>query len=288
MRFPRILNNTCRHLHTQNRLSSRLSHPPTVSSPLPQKNPSVAFWNAEGLRNFYNVDSSFAEKLTNYDILGVLETWQDHLLPKQPSLMADFNFIQIPATRNFNIGRASGGIMLFIRKGPIFEKLDVLATTDYYIIFSTFIEGTKILLGLAYLNPCSASSAEIDDLLDAINTLTLREPDIPFLLLGDLNGRMGNLNQVDPFITDGTALSYRRSSLDVEVNRRGKDLDMELSSMGFILLNGRTPSDTPACLTFLRQDKQSSVDVVWANRSSLHLIKDTKVIPHGTLSPHLL
>ncbi|XP_044589182.1 uncharacterized protein LOC123268266 [Cotesia glomerata] len=55
---------------------------------------------------------------------------------------------------------------------------------------------------------------------------------------------------------------------------------------GLILLNGRTPSDSPAQHTFCSSAGKSVIDLVWANLTGIHLINDLQILPEGTLSDH--
>lgn len=91
----------------------------------------------------------------------------------------------------------------------------------------------------------------VNELSDVASTYAQRYPDTPFIIMGDLNARLGCSNQLDPRITEGSHLTHSRSSLDGKTDRRERLLEDELSSLEFLLLNGRTYSDSPANWTFM-------------------------------------
>ncbi|XP_057324840.1 uncharacterized protein LOC130667344 [Microplitis mediator] len=81
-------------------------------------------------------------------------------------------------------------------------------------------------------------------------------------------------------------LANDRISNDKAINHRGKSLQDFMDSNGFILINGRSMSDTPGQFTFGNANGNSTVDLVWVNIIGLHLIRDMWVESVITKSDH--
>lgn len=247
---------------------------------------SIAFWNAEGYNNFLSLDKYMVSKVQDYDIFGILESWKHQELPSGPKFMSNFDLFQTPAHKELGAsGRASGGILLFIKKQ---HRSEILFSSGKFMIVKIYLWMRPVLVCLAYLSPELSLDEALDDMLETINILSQRNEDCPFVIMGDLNARLDQLNQVDTSITAGTNLTNWRTSMDSKSDLRGRTLNEEMSCLGYTLINGRTQSDSPGSFTFIHERGSSTVDTVWANREALELIQDSQVIPHGTLSPHLI
>lgn len=97
--------------------------------------------------------------------------------------------------------------------------------------------------------------------------------DVKFIIGGDFNARLGSLNQLCDEICDSTHLTGFRHSLDTKINKPGKVLTNMMESLGFLILCGRTTSDTPA--QFINKNGMSIPDHVWVNEAILEDIADT-------------
>lgn len=59
-----------------------------------------------------------------------------------------------------------------------------------------------------------------------------------------------------------------------------------MNELNFIILNGRTPGDTPAVKTFCNKNGASVIDLVWANHEALPLISNLTVSTEAFSSDH--
>ncbi|KAI5730613.1 hypothetical protein M8J76_015656 [Diaphorina citri] len=87
---------------------------------------------------------------------------------------------------------------------------------------------------------------------------------------------IGLKNQCDWEIFAGveTQLSYARCSLDSQENAQGKILLKIMEDAGFIVLNGRSPSDHEGQFTCLTHNGKSTPDTVWVNLAGIEHVAD--------------
>ncbi|XP_043480334.1 uncharacterized protein LOC122510015 [Leptopilina heterotoma] len=136
-----------------------------------------------------------------------------------------------------------------------------------------------------------APTEDLDSVLDSLNLnftyLTENFKNIPIIMGGDFNGRIADLNQLSPDILNFVScVSAERLSLDKVVNSRGKIITSNFESYDFILLNGRTRSDSPANFTFVSSQGESVNDLVWCSSETLPFIQDLQVKQIATSSDH--
>lgn len=106
------------------------------------------------------------------------------------------------------------------------------------------------------------------------------------ILGGDFNARVGVLQEMAEETTENTMLDHQHRNMDPVVNDRGKLLTCFMQKNGFILLNGRCPSDTPANFTFSNVNGASVIDLLWIKTDRLELISNLEVIKETTGSDH--
>lgn len=170
------------------------------------------------------------KKIQKYDIFGILETWMVKQLLTVPQFMSEFEMLQIPATKeDFSVGRPSGGIILFVKEQTGRQNIHIITSNEKFIIFKTIMREKSIIVCLAYLNPKLCLEMALNELLDCVTTISQDHQDCPFLIMGDFNARMDQLNQVDETIVTGTHLFKHRTSLDTESNKRGRAMNKEMS-----------------------------------------------------------
>lgn len=119
-----------------------------------------------------------------------------------------------------------------------------------------------------------------------LDDLTGRFGGLPLILAGDFNARARALEQLPEQIVEGSALVSLRETADLTVNARGIALNSTLSSNGLILLNGRTPGDTPANFTYCGTGGNSTIDLVWTNLAGVSLINNLSVQQGHSASDH--
>lgn len=75
--------------------------------------------------------------------------------------------------------------------------------------------------------------------------------------------------------------------MDTKINARGRLITDFFEEHAFMLLNGKTREDTPACFTFCGPKGNSIVDLVFCNFDYLRCVTDLRVSPLVTQSDHL-
>ncbi|CAG5096658.1 Protein of unknown function [Cotesia congregata] len=112
-----------------------------------------------------------------------------------------------------------------------------------------------------------------DTLNDILNPLCF---DV-FIIGGDFNARVGQIQRSVPLILEDTPLEFTRTTQDHTTNEKGYLLNNLRDENGFVLLNGRTPGDIPGKFTFGNALGKSTIDLVWVHYSSLAFVKDLSV-----------
>lgn len=137
-----------------------------------------------------------------------------------------------------------------------------------------------------YFSPTRIFKPSIELLDKLICNFSISDPEALILIGGDFNARVGSLNS---FYFDFPVphINSLRDSSDTHTNGRETDLIPLLEEHGFVLLNGRTPSDSPANFTFISTQGRSVVDHVWCPLTELSLMKDLKIADWPTCSDHL-
>uniref|UniRef100_T1HGS1 Endo/exonuclease/phosphatase domain-containing protein n=1 Tax=Rhodnius prolixus TaxID=13249 RepID=T1HGS1_RHOPR len=98
------------------------------------------------------------------------------------------------------------------------------------------------IICLVYFKPTSED--EVFELFSStINSIKNRFSQVPFIIGGDFNSRVADLNQCSFELVQDTNIYCYRNNLDLVCNKRGKSLVDILEELGFLLLNGRTKSD---------------------------------------------
>lgn len=144
-----------------------------------------------------------------------------------------------------------------------------------------------MILGLVYFPPNLNIEAPLAEISDIISVTNSAYKDIPIIIGGDFNCRVGELNNLLDLQYDNLSrLSLIRSSLDTFSNPRGQKLNDLMESNNFLLLNGRTPGDTPANYTYLSKNGASVIDLVWINITHTDLVYDYHVALRPTQSDH--
>lgn len=148
---------------------------------------SCAFLNVDGLKNLFNLDKPMMQYFSNLDFFGIVESWKDKLMETFPRFLTNFQPFQIPATRACSTGRASGGIILFVRKNSNWFSPCILANSANYILLSLKTASTELLFCLAYHSPDIDDEEAVNEISDVANIYGQRKPDSPFIIMGDLN-----------------------------------------------------------------------------------------------------
>ena len=273
---------------------------------MPVKSPidfSIAYQNIDGLHcGNFTCKLPYLEKKFIHDIEIISETWDSC---KHGKDIQGYKFIEVKAQKKNRIskGRSSGGLLIYI-KNYLSDYVKKLTVTPYFIWLkidkSIFLSQEEpIQVCIAY-NPPDNSAYCNKDLYDEISLLLLKKCHItsPFLLIGDLNARTGELedfeqpsrshhdNEEENIPGRGTNIQ-KRSNCDKKCNTMGIKL-LDLCKMHDMqILNGRTTGDRSGSFTFHdTMQGASSVDIAVASDSLTTKINSFVVLPQSDISKH--
>jgi len=208
-------------------------------------------WNIAGK----NIIEAFHQIITlkpNVKACAFLETWREEEIKWTPH---DMITLQMPATRKYSKGRASGGLFLIIHKSlkpKVFTQM-----SNWFKIRLSILE-TNIWWIPTYLPPLLIKT-ELLKYESLITKLSL----FPIIISGDLNARISTFNNNPPEISDGINLPFhkKRQAKDTTVNSRGKWLIDLMERANLTPLNGLTKSDPYGEISFLAHQGQSTPDL---------------------------
>lgn len=252
------------------------------------KNLNVAFWNVAGLKNLFILDTDHSSFLLNYDIVGLVETWNYLEKTNLPFRIKEkYDLVQSFASKNHELGRASGGIIFLIKK-ELMKYVTIIDIKDEWIFLKLRSSSEKIIVGNVYIKPTIKTSKFIDLFENFFLDNLFDFVDSKLIIGGDFNARIGTKGGLDNCVIEGLPLNAERRSSDLEVNERGRGILPLMSSLGLVVLNGRTYSDSPAHPTFISSKGSSVIDLVWVNEEGLKVTKDLKIIDFSYYSWHCL
>ncbi|CAG5082984.1 Similar to X-element\ORF2: Probable RNA-directed DNA polymerase from transposon X-element (Drosophila melanogaster), partial [Cotesia congregata] len=199
------------------------------------------------------------------DILCVCETWSTCTV-KLPNGWQNYHSFCANAIKEKSTGRANGGLAIFVR-----NEIKQEPYTSWIAGF-LFTPSKNIATSLELLQTV------LDEIADTYGHL-------PTLLTGDFNARLGALKPLPEEITNGTLLSYDRSTLDELITPRGRTLADFMDNNDFVILNGRTIIDSLAQYTCAHIGR-SVIDFGWINSANIADIMDLNVIQEENPSDH--
>lgn len=180
-----------------------------------------------------------------------------------------------PATKlNNQPGRASGGLVTFIHSSA---QNQTLLSSRHWIISKVCACNLTIISASVYFSPDTDLKKGLEELLTIIDEICESPTFDIFIIAGDFNAKLGLLRFFNLEDLNALSLFNLRSSLDNSVNQRGKTILDFMDSNSFILLSGRSLSDTPGQCTFGNKNGKSTVDLIWVNTLGLHLVEDMRV-----------
>lgn len=166
-------------------------------------------------------------------------------------------------------------------------KVTLLESEHWWIITQISYKETTFFLRLVYFTPDKDFNygLALEMLQDSLEDVTTSQEYIPVILGGDWNARVGRVSDPDQNIFSGTNLAPQMENADKTTNARCSPTLTFMDSLGMVILNGRTYSDTPAHFTFSGQG-ESVNDTIWCSIEGLDLIQDLKVISDIFASDH--
>lgn len=196
----------------------------------------------------------------NYDIIALVETFA--IFKDQYTYDG---YVSFGKCRKRNIGakRNSGGINVMIRK-DIAKHFKALHTTSNDILFlraTNLFSCGDILMGICYCSPIYSKATDgnfYSDLEENLYFFIDQYPNDKVVLMGDFNGRTGNLSDVlGNYLDDtrvftnnhgaellqDTAYVPPRTNSDNEINAYGRNLIGICQEFNLCLCNGRLGED---------------------------------------------
>lgn len=235
----------------------------------------VSFWNLHG---FSNLEHS--SLISGSDIIAACETWLTHSYT--PGYLRNFDTYWSEALREHAVGRASGGLMTAINKK---HESSLIVFSPWWIFNEIKLGSSIIILGSVYLRKCLDLKYLLDLLQGAIDDIKETRHFDVFIIGGDMNARVGMLNPWPTDLFTGYQLYDIFRSTDDFTCERGRRVMEFMVENNFVLINGRSISDSPAQPTF-DSSGSSIIDLVWIDISSLHVVNDLEVILEPSLSDH--
>ncbi|CAG5096617.1 Protein of unknown function [Cotesia congregata] len=233
-------------------------------------------WNVRGIQNLWEADN-----LVGTDIICACETWATHANELPPN-WNKYSALWSPAIKEKSTGHASGGIIILAKK-PI--KIKEIFSSDSWIFAHITAGSSRFILASVYIRPSRDMKTSMDLLQDSINDIDQLYGNLPMLLVGDFNARLGALSPIQEELVTNTNIYATREASDEEINTRGRTLDNAMTESSLIVINGRSFSDRPSKHTCLHINK-STIDFVWANVSALSIIYDLEILQIENPSDH--
>jgi len=235
-----------------------------------------------GLKKFVN-NCAVLNALSNFDILGLLETWGD-ISGQFNDLLEGYCCFDNVRVRQNNALRNSGGISVFVKSHLTKDGLVTRICSDFidcivlYLKVSCFNCPSDIILYIAYVSPEGSPIYEHRDDTNGITyidekLLLLKNiyPDCMLYLAGDLNARTKTMLDYIPadnidFIfnseVDYTTDDFEmpRNNKDNIYNSFGHTLLELCCAHGIHILNGRVTGDPDGEFTCITHNGASLVD----------------------------
>ena len=264
-------------------------------------NLSIGYHNIEGQH-----DSTLGCKLLNQvnminDIEIFSEMWSDCIKCKKISI-ENYTLLEViepMKKRGCGKGRKSGGIHIFC-KSHLKPHIKIKKSSKYYswleIDKNLFHNLSKNILACAIYSQPSNSVYYSEDMWDELehDILNLTTNDTPFLIIGDMNGRVGELSEfsqidtidINNHLTRSVSESYR-NNCDNQTCKVGKKIVQMCKSYDMQIANGRMRGDFMGNFTHHNKNTgQSAVDLALISDTLYPSIEDFKVLPQPIFSDH--
>ena len=242
--------------------------------------------NIEGLNEKLS-NTDFIEYLKTFHIYGFTETWR---YAQNKIVLNDFQVTEKCKKRMGKRGRNPAGLAVFINS-KISKYTKIINTDMDNLIWCLItLENTKILLGFIYNHPENSPYANKNyfaDLEEEIIKQQMQTGVVNIILMGDLNSRIGNLNDCiaydscknvplpDDYLECPNLPD--RINPDTHINAYGYKLIDFCKSNMLHVLNGRIVGDTPGNYTFVSQQGKSVIDYTLVSHSCSNLVKTFSV-----------
>lgn len=192
----------------------------------------------------------FFEYLKEFDLIILIETHvEDSKFENYRKYFTNHRLQWISARRENRFGRAISGMLMGIRKGIEDYGFSVnFKETDG-------VEYIEVQANRTCLNivPIYLRGKDWENDFDKINNILLLKEWNNQLIIGDMNARIGDSQQIieEVYRTSFTAGSDKRVSKDNIINTNGRKFLELCNENGLIILNGQTKGDEVGNLTFI-------------------------------------
>jgi hypothetical protein len=168
-----------------------------------------------------------------------------------------------------------------------YNKINVVEKNRYFIIIEITRNEKSLIIGCFYISPALCDKI-CDEILEQCLYDLTKFINLPVIIIGDLNARFGELNQIPEEAPDlpNENLTKKRQSNDAVLNKRGTLMCETFEIFGYTMLNGRSIKDTPAKFTYVGAQGKSVIDVAWANDSALTFTTNFEILYSSPVSDH--
>jgi len=175
----------------------------------------------------------------------------------------EYKYFSVKATQGAS-GRPSSGLIYGWKRDLDFEIVD----SDFNFVLILDVKNNVFILFM-YLQPNHHYQMALSAIFSKV--LNLCNQNKKIIILGDLNGRIGLFNTTDVI----------RNSRDTTLNKRGKQLIIEIANCGLLIGNGVVNGDINGNITFVSESNLgcSVVDLLLFSPSCLQVIKEFTVLP---------
>lgn len=221
------------------------------------------------------IDFTLINFLAQFDVFSLLETFiteVDYALVV--SYFKQFNLRFTPAVKDNVFGRAVGGSLIGINlNSKVVNLLNFEMLNGFVSVEISLKQDLKAVIVPVYLN-CNSWNRDFLQLSNVIDS----NPGKSFIIIGDINARIANKQEVDGnLIDDCNRISRVRNSKDTILNSNGKKYLEFCDNNGQIVLNGRSVSDKDGEYSFISSVGSSVIDLCSVSVNCLEYVRDFKV-----------
>lgn len=237
-----------------------------MDTEIPRK---ILLWNVGGISKIFNLDSKTFDKLVEYSIIGIVETWSKKNV--QSGIFKKFNIYEVNAVTHVSgKGRPGGGLALLIKK-DIIKEVEVVGNSTFYIAVRIIDKkNKKWLVILTYITPAEKNfESIIEDILITKRYAMEKYAIENVIWLGDFNARLGSMSAKtnDTWCINNKRVKEHRISEDFEINKKGKIINESIIEENLVLLNGRVDGDKDGKYTFCNYKGNSVIDLCIVSES---------------------
>lgn len=165
-------------------------------------------------------------------------------------------------------------------------KVSVIDVSQFWISVLVKKNNVSYVVFLVYVKPSCELNVVLESLYVVMDEAMEKFSDLPVIIGGDFNARVGNLGDLSEDLFVGSLLHPDRTAKDSVINKREELLQAFMEDQGFVLINGRTSSDRPSGITFLSHNGSSTIYLIWINAADIASVVDLKIEVDSNLSNH--